>query len=176
MPARTQAIAALAAALAIVPSSTAQAATPVSATVVVHTSAGGLVVGRANTGEDLWGAPKTTFEFQSIFAVRGGGEVAVYSPQGVVRWIDVTAPGWRTSKGVHRGTSVAALRRAYPRRLKAFDGCSNALSNGLSNPAVHGYVLDASTKARTIFETRAGKVRSIVLTQRKIRRDTSCKA
>lgn len=109
-----------------------------------------------------WGA-MIDFCFEGTncaWRVTGGGRVdVVLSVQrSLVATISTDAPGWRTTRGIHRGSTVRALQRAYGPRIARRTACS---LNGFGGETV-GYVLNShhdGERRFTFFELSASRQR-----------------
>ena len=92
--------------------------------------------------------------------VRGGGSVlAILHPTSSrVQRMAAAATGWRTDSGIRRGSTLAALRRAYGARINRRDTCD---LNGFGGDN-RGYVLNtrhAGERRFTFFELDAARTR-----------------
>jgi hypothetical protein len=73
--------------------------------------------------------------------VAGGGtvELVVHARNSRVQRVATSAPGWRTARGIGRGSTPAALRRAYGRRIVRRTTCGLNGFGGVST----GFVLNS---------------------------------
>jgi hypothetical protein len=81
--------------------------------------------------------------------VAGGGtvEVILDARTSRVQRVATSAPGWRTAHGIGRGSTTAALQRAYGRRIVRRTTCGLNGFGGLST----GYVLNTSHHGQRRF-------------------------
>jgi hypothetical protein len=71
-----------------------------------------LVKGRRLSG---WGKVKFCYEGSTCnWSVKGGGGVAIEIANDRATEIHIQAKGWRTARGIHRGSTARAVRHRYP--------------------------------------------------------------
>lgn len=111
-----------------------------------------------------WGRVQNGFCFEGsecAWTVPSGGVVALSRHPGSLRVLVLTATarGWRTSKDVGPGNTVATLRRRYPNATRITTCSLNSFGARFS-----GYRVGT----RNLFETKAGKVDAVHVSLRKI--------
>jgi arylsulfatase A-like enzyme len=133
---------------------------PSPACLVAPLAVGRLALGRLRLGSlrtavlSRAGSPRRTGARAWRYCARGGGSAhAVFAPGGRVRLLATTA-ATSGARGVRPGSSVARLRREYPRAVR--------LSRGL---------VAAGRRSRLVFGVSGSRVRFVALADHPLRRD-----
>jgi hypothetical protein len=124
-----------------------------------------------------WGAVEGfCFEGSNcVWDVAGGGSVLalLHPTSSRVQRMWTTARGWRTGKGIHRGSTSRTLRSAYGNRLVRRDTCG---LNGFGGDS-RGYVLNtrhAGERRFTFFELKSGRVSGVWIGRGRVPATTNC--